>query len=194
MQIYYDTEFLEDGLTISLISIGMVRPDGKQLYLINDAIMGGDLHHRICANNWLLENVVSQLPLRAENGKRPWGVAPDKAPGSRGWFCPDSTSNLYVPRRYIRNAVRDFISEVPEPQLWAWFGAYDHVALAQLFGTMSNLPPNVPMWTNDLEQLLEERGIDPTSLPQQQGQAHNALDDARHLMLVHQTVMGYGPL
>ena len=30
------------------------------------------------------------------------------------------------------------------------YGAYDHVALAQLSGPMVLLPDGVPMWTNDL--------------------------------------------
>jgi len=32
MKIFFDTEFIEDGKTIELISIGMVREDGKEYY------------------------------------------------------------------------------------------------------------------------------------------------------------------
>lgn len=33
MKIWFDTEFIEDGKAIDLISIGMVREDGQELYL-----------------------------------------------------------------------------------------------------------------------------------------------------------------
>lgn len=35
MKIWFDTEFIEDGKTIDLISIGMVREDGATFYLEN---------------------------------------------------------------------------------------------------------------------------------------------------------------
>lgn len=35
MRVWFDTEFIEDGKTIDLISIGMVRNDGECLYLEN---------------------------------------------------------------------------------------------------------------------------------------------------------------
>lgn len=34
MRIYYDCEFLEDGNTIDLISMGMVAEDGRELYAV----------------------------------------------------------------------------------------------------------------------------------------------------------------
>ena len=35
MRIWFDTEFIEDGKTIDLISIGAVREDGRQFYAEN---------------------------------------------------------------------------------------------------------------------------------------------------------------
>lgn len=62
MNIYYDTEFLEDGATISLISIGMVAEDGREYYAINhDAPW-----ERISKHTWLMSNVVPGLPLRTK--------------------------------------------------------------------------------------------------------------------------------
>lgn len=37
MRIWFDTEFIEDGKTIDLISIGLVRDDGSELYHENGA-------------------------------------------------------------------------------------------------------------------------------------------------------------
>jgi len=51
MKYFIDTEFIEDGLTVDLISIGIVSEDGRQLYLENSEC---DLSR---ANNWVKANV-----------------------------------------------------------------------------------------------------------------------------------------
>lgn len=50
-----DTEFSEDGLTILLISIGMVAEDGRELYLINS-----EAKKEHC-NAWVQEHVWPKL-------------------------------------------------------------------------------------------------------------------------------------
>lgn len=55
MKIYFDTEFIEDGKTIDLISIGMVREDGAELYLESSEC---DLSR---ADEWVKENVIKHL-------------------------------------------------------------------------------------------------------------------------------------
>jgi hypothetical protein len=57
MKIWFDTEFIEDGKTIDLISIGMVREDGRTLYLEN---LSADLSR---ASNWVQDNVIVHLDL-----------------------------------------------------------------------------------------------------------------------------------
>jgi hypothetical protein len=100
----------------------------------------------------------------------------------------------------IANEVRDFIRQSalwdlqephpkPEvPQLWAWYGAYDHVALCQLWGRMIDLPKGVPMWTNDLKQECERLGN--PQVPQQASGEHNALADARHNRVIDEFLAG----
>jgi hypothetical protein len=61
-------------------------------------------------------------------------------------------------------------------KMWAWYGAYDHVRLAQCFGPMIDLPPHVPMLTHDLKSEAMRLG-NPT-MPKQSGKEHNALADA----------------
>jgi hypothetical protein len=171
VKVFYDTEFLEDGSTIELISIGMVAEDGRELYLVNEAIEADPLYTRIGHHDWLMKNVIPHLPLRERD--------PIEQPHAQyaGRFHLDAKDNRVVSRRYIRNAVRDFVLGTPEPELWAWYGAYDHVVLAQLFGRMIHLPAGFPMWTNDLRQEVQRRG-DP-SLPKQESVEHDALADAR---------------
>lgn len=55
MRIFLDTEFIEDGRTIELISIGMVREDGAELYCENAE---ADLSK---ASPWVQENVLPHL-------------------------------------------------------------------------------------------------------------------------------------
>jgi len=55
MRVFFDTEFIEDGKTIDLLSIGMVREDGATFYLENneaDLSRGGD---------WVQHNVIVHL-------------------------------------------------------------------------------------------------------------------------------------
>jgi hypothetical protein len=92
------------------------------------------------------------------------------------------------PRHVIAREVRDFILAEPGPQLWAWYGAYDHVALCQLWGRMIDLPDGVPMWTNDLKQECERLGN--PEVPQQAAGEHNALADARHNRVIAEFLAG----
>lgn len=55
MKIWFDTEFIEDGKTIDLISIGMVREDGAEYYAENAQC---DLTR---ASPWVRENVLPHL-------------------------------------------------------------------------------------------------------------------------------------
>jgi hypothetical protein len=58
MRIFFDTEFLEDGQTIQLISIGMVREDGATLYEETPHAEG-----LAKSNDWLAANVLPHLKL-----------------------------------------------------------------------------------------------------------------------------------
>ncbi len=80
-------------------------------------------------------------------------------------------------RARIRAELLDFLG--PDPVLWAWFGAYDHVALCQLWGQMPDLPRAIPRYTLDVRQLWEHLGRPP--LPRQESGLHDALADARHV-------------
>lgn len=56
MKIFFDTEFYENGKTIELISIGMVREDGATLYFETSEAP------ELCAQDiWLMKNVFPHL-------------------------------------------------------------------------------------------------------------------------------------
>ncbi|MEE3852428.1 polyadenylate-specific 3'-exoribonuclease AS [Gordonia sp. LSe1-13] len=56
MRFFYDSEFIEDGTTIELISIGVVAEDGREYYAVStefDPARAGD---------WVRANVLPKLP------------------------------------------------------------------------------------------------------------------------------------
>lgn len=179
MRFFYDTEFLEDGKTIDLISIGIVAEDGSDYYAVAKEITTGRLHRRLKRHEWLMANVVPSLP-------KPYGDWNNHMP-TRWLF--DYGSHYVKPRAQIAYEVAAFLLELGEPvELWADYGAYDHVALCQLFGPMMALPDGIPMWTNDLRQEVQRLCVDPDSLPVQAAGHHNALADARHLKVMYDHV------
>ena len=171
MKIWYDTEFIENGSTIGLISIGMGREDGKKLYRINADMDFSSIQR----NDWLMKNVMPSLPVRTGRDF-PWNI-----------FHPDFD---YVMRKEeIRRDVRQFVLDTPDPELWAWYGAYDHVVVCQLFGRMIDLPTGFPMYTMDLKQ--EHRRLGEPRLPEQESGEHNALDDALHNKVIWEALKKY---
>jgi 3' exoribonuclease, RNase T-like len=57
---FYDCEFIEDGTTIDLVSIGVVREDGAEYYAVSSEFDAGK------ANPWVRRHVLSQLPSAQE--------------------------------------------------------------------------------------------------------------------------------
>ncbi|RMI29105.1 polyadenylate-specific 3'-exoribonuclease AS [Nocardia stercoris] len=148
LRYFYDCEFIEDGVTIDLVSIGVVCEDGREYYAVST-----EFDERK-AGPWVRRNVLPKLPAPA--------------------------SPLWRDRATIRDELYRFLVPRPavEPQLWAWVGAYDHVALCQLWGSMVDLPGNLPRYTNELRQYWDMSGRPP--LPPVPKGAHDALTDARH--------------
>jgi hypothetical protein len=128
VRFFYDTEFIEDGRTIELISIGVVAEDGREYYAVSTEF---DPER---AGSWVRANVLPKLPPPASALWRP-----------RSRIRADLEEFLGVTG-----------SEPIE--LWAWVAAYDHVALCQLWGTMPALPKAIPRFTRELRQLWEDRG------------------------------------
>lgn len=172
----YDLEFLEDGRTIELISIGLVRDDGKEYYAVNSDAPWD----RIRKHDWLMRNVWPHLPLRGhKSGLVTVGGTTEVRLTEPG--VVDTRDSRVKPHWVIANEVRDFIQAAgSQVELWANYGAYDHVCLAQLWGPMVRLPEGVPMFTHDVQQERARLGLAWDELPQQESGEHNALADARH--------------
>ncbi|GAA5513631.1 3'-5' exoribonuclease [Deinococcus carri] len=177
MKVFYDTEFIEDGNTIDLISIGVVAEDGRELYLINNEC---DWER---ANDWVKEHVISKLTPRPENF-----VSREEIKARLLRFLGYHTQREWYEEQHGRPLALDFFeahgidpSQLAPPreklELWGYYSAYDHVVLCQLFGPMIDLPKGMPMYTRDIKQWCVALG-DP-KLPEQGKGEHNALADAR---------------
>lgn len=182
----YDWEFLEDGIRIEPISIGLKADDGREYYAVNGLLAargwkGWRFRRRVRKHKWLMKNVIPHLP-------QPHGDWILHMPKS--WLF-NYRDPAVKPIERIADEVVDFIRATgPDVQLWANYGAYDHVCLAQLWGRMINLPEGVPMFTNDIQQERVRLGIPWDALPKQLGSEHNALADARHNQTVRRWLAG----
>jgi 3'-5' exoribonuclease-like protein len=147
VRFFYDCEFIEDGITIELVSIGVVDEAGREFYAVSTEF------DPTRAIEWVRRNVLDKLP----------------APADPAWRSLER----------IRADLLAFLTEPNEPiELWAWMSAYDHVALAQLWGDMRALPRPIPRFTHELRQRWEDAGS--PALPGIGTDQHDALADARH--------------
>ena len=177
MRFYYDCEFVEDGSTIDLISIGIVAEDGRELYM-QSCEFDADK-----ASSWVQDHVFTSLvvcPHLSGNVRGLYAHAgqctfENPSKGIIGVYadCPWRT------REQIKREILHFMNpeQYGKPELWGYYSAYDHVIFCQLFGTMMDLPKGYPMLTYDLREWLDLHGMQ--DVRQSDDSVHNALADAR---------------
>ena len=151
MKYFLDTEFIEDGKTIELLSIGIRAETGDIFYAENSE---ADWNK---AGDWVKTNVLPHMAGSSATGT--WLTRAEIADALVMWV---NTTNS----RYKNNPI----------QFWGYYADYDWVVLCQLFGTMMDLPKGFPMYCMDLKQLCMMLG-NPDLPPQTSGE-HNALHDA----------------
>ena len=144
MKVFFDTEFLEDGQTIDLISVGMIREDGKTLYRVSSEFN----ERRALRNEWIAENVLKDKIVMGEQRYTRTQIAAD---------------------------ILEYLADVEKPEFWAYVGAYDWVALCQLYGPMVARPSGWPTYCRDLKQVTDRLNMKPR---EQLGLKHHALLDA----------------
>lgn len=151
---FLDEEFIERPCTIDLLSVALVRQDGKSLYRVN---ADADLS-KACP--WVTENVLPRLYAD------PWSD-----PGQ-----------VRATRAKIAQDVLTFVREGGgEPEFWTWYGDYDWVGFCWLFGKMIDLPEGFPMFALDLRQTTWQFNIPRAALPPDPKVEHNAWHDAMWL-------------
>lgn len=150
MRFWLDTEFIEDGRTIDLVSIGMVSEDNRKYYAVSSECEPKK------ANDWVVKNVLSQID---------WGLARPRKQIRHEIlrFVGDIPENQHTGQK-------------KRPEFWGYYADYDWVILCQLFGTMMDLPDGFPMYCRDIKQWCDELGN--PQLPSQEKGLHHALADA----------------
>lgn len=150
MKYWLDCEFIEDGKTIDLVSIGIVSEDERYYYAISNEFDESK------ASDWVKENVLTQIKEESYIYKKPRNLIKNEILG------------------FVFNA--NYTSS-DKPEFWAYYADYDWVCLCQLFGTMMDLPKEFPRYCKDIKQWCDQLGN--PRLPEQKEGNHNALSDAR---------------
>jgi|SRR2546421_411847 len=186
MRYWLDCEFIEDGKTIDLISIGIVSEDGRELYLQSVEFDESK------ASPWVQEHVLSSLLVCPHMSGNCRGLYAHRDVGGQCAFRRIDNNQIigactacpWRTRGQIKNEILAFmdVANYGKPELHGWCAGYDFVALCQLFGTMMDVPQGYPHYMRDLQQELDHIGLTDEDLPPQKGTAHNALEDARHIM------------
>lgn len=171
--------------TIDLISIGIVSEDNREYYAISKdfnlkeawnrydlEIQSGDMRNIFPEGRkvyWIRENVLKPIfyelsgkdinfhdidihftfynfkKLIKKYGKSNKQIAQEVIEFVYGFAVtgyPEENTNKIIPK---------------DIKFYAYYGAYDHVALCWLFGKMMNLPKGFPMYSVDLKQMLDEK-------------------------------------
>lgn len=180
MHYYLDTEFIEDGSTIDLISIGIVAEDGREYYAIN---YNCDFSK---ADYWVLENVLKPMGLDLK-GFYYDPSSPDASSAYRESYSNAKTKSQITHEVAMFSGcdakthpwgIEYYVPERNEkPEFWANYGASDWVAFYQLWGRLIDLPDGFPWYFNELKQEANRIGGYPTHIPNED--KHNALADAR---------------
>jgi hypothetical protein len=64
VRFFYDCEFIENGITVELVSIGVVAEDGREFYAVSTEFDPAD------AIDWVRRNVLDKLPPPADKAWR----------------------------------------------------------------------------------------------------------------------------
>src|SRR3954454_14776920 len=95
---FYDCEFIEDGLTIDLVSIGVVDESGREFYAVSTEFDESK------AIPWVRRNVLDRLP----------------SPSDESWRSRERIRPVLY--EFSLEPVRGRDEEI---ELWAWYAAYD---------------------------------------------------------------------
>lgn len=125
-RIWFDTEFIDDGTRITLVSIGLVREGDVSTpspFTYYAELLPREALYQLGASDWVMLNVGSHL---------------------------QGGASLKTRDRVANDIVR-FAGDRPE--FWAYVADYDWVALSQLYGSLIQRPKGWPWTAFDAYQL-----------------------------------------
>ena len=131
-----------------------------------------------------------------ENGEEYYAISNEFDPRkANDWVRENVIEKLEpnVPRKSIpeiRQEILEFVG-AESPEFWAYYGAFDWVALCWIFGSMIELPPHFPKYYLDLKQEMVSKNLDKAwkrmVCPDPEGE-HNALVDAKWNLNLHKAI------
>lgn len=132
MKVYFDTEFTGLQKDTSLISIGLVSEDGKELYLeFND-------YNKDQCDDWIKSNVLDNTIM--EGGIPVTDLVLDET----NYHCGNKEELLGV--------LLHWLNQFDEVQLISDVCHYDMVLFINIFGSAFDLPKNVCACCHDINQ------------------------------------------
>lgn len=149
---FLDTEFVDTGREIILLSVGVVREHGPSYYA---EVANAPVEQ---ADQFVRSVVLPQLT-RFSRPPQQWGAT-------------------VKTRDEIAQDLTEFMGE--EPEVWAYIDHYDWVALSQLFGPLTRRPETWPWSSWNIAMLwnLARMHGEPTDLVPAPPDQHHALADA----------------
>jgi len=172
MKIFIDCEFIEYPGTLELLSIGLAAENGQTFYAVRDWT-NGDYSRAVwkCpeeTTKWLNDNVMPQLMTSLDD---------------------QPVRKLYP--ALLGKEIRAWVAEQTDsPQFCGYFCDYDWVLFCWLQGSMSDLPPNWPMYCWDLKQYLDDNHV-PLEIQPPNPLPHHALADAQHELAHYRKAMAW---
>lgn len=174
--VYGDCEFLTADPTYrGFVSVGLTDRAGRDYYAVNaDMDTHAVYHHRASDGTyWMRNNVWRYLPTRAAEGY----------PYLLDRYHPD-----VKPFDQIRDEVADYFAGHAENHFYAYYGASDLWRIHSLWdNNWAATPLHVPKWAWDLKAEIVRAGN--PRMPEQAGDDHHALADARHNRTMHQHLL-----
>ncbi len=156
-RMYLDTEFIDDGKRLYLISIGVCTDVDQPKHEFYAEVHDSEIPWYL-ASPWVLEHV------------RPLLIGDD----------------CQLPKRQLAAQLATFVAEragMGDPlEWWTHCGSYDWVVTSQLYGPLVERPRGWPFNTFNIEQYAHHRGVPmkavKAAVPDPR-ENHNALADAR---------------
>jgi len=137
---FVDTEFMEDGNSIVLLSIGAVdHNNGRLFYAENSDANWND------GNEFVKEHVIPKLTGPANQAT---------------WLHRSEIADLF--KIWV-------LAGGGTPEFWGYYADYDWVTICQMYGAMVDRPEGWPMYMLDIKQLAYMIG-DPELPKQERGE------------------------
>lgn len=170
MKIFMDTEFTGLHKNTKLINIGLISEDGRSFYgELNDY---GEVN-----DSWLLENVIDNLLYGTE------------------YFYVVADRTVYGNKKEVSYALKDWLQQFEEVEIWSDCLAYDWVLFNDLFDHAFNLPSNIYYIPFDICTLMKIKGVEPDISREEfiqnpiTGKKHNSIYDARVIRACYDKLM-----